>query len=331
MPDPRRRLRSRRGTARRDRAGVGPDRRGRHCVRGTGAAAGCRATGSRSSTSTPGSPTTSAVTRRGSACSPSTRTTRDQSLRVVTITDATSAGGRSRAQAAAQLSRPAHAATENRIDAFAIALESADAAARVSAAELAAHLLCTPDAAALSGAELVADAAWVGLRSHPAGRGHRHLWRPRHPRLARRRAPPSRHRLNPRLPRFSRQKPWPYGGFCREKRCQRTWAAPEYVPRTMSDSDILELNRLAYRYAAAVDGRDVDAFLAVFAPDGAHAQLPPRRRGALRRHTGPRTARVGPEDDGEDVRAHRPPDDEPSRRGGRRHRERERCCAPPGT
>ena len=36
----------------------------------------------------------------------------------------------------------------------------------------------------------------------------------------------------------------------------------------MTDSDILELNRLAYRYAAAVDSRDVDAFLAVFAPDG---------------------------------------------------------------
>jgi ketosteroid isomerase-like protein len=35
----------------------------------------------------------------------------------------------------------------------------------------------------------------------------------------------------------------------------------------MSDSDVLELNRLAYRYAAAVDACDVDAFLAVFHPD----------------------------------------------------------------
>ncbi len=94
-----------------------------------------------------------------------------QSIRVVTITDATSAGGRSRAQASAQLSRPAHAATENRVDAFAIAVESADAAARASAAEFAAHLLCSPDTAALSGAELVADAAWIGLRSHPAAAG----------------------------------------------------------------------------------------------------------------------------------------------------------------
>ena len=57
------------------------------------------------------------------------------------------------------------------VDAFAIALESSDAAARTSAAELAAHLLCTPDAAALSGAELVADASWVGLRSHPNAAG----------------------------------------------------------------------------------------------------------------------------------------------------------------
>ena len=94
-----------------------------------------------------------------------------QSLRVVTITDATSAGGRSRAQTSAQLSRPAHTATENRLDAFAIALESADAAARDAAAELTAHLLCTPDAAALSGAEMVAGPAWVGLRSHPAAAG----------------------------------------------------------------------------------------------------------------------------------------------------------------
>jgi len=35
----------------------------------------------------------------------------------------------------------------------------------------------------------------------------------------------------------------------------------------MSDSDVLELNQLAYRYAAAVDACDVDAFLAVFHPD----------------------------------------------------------------
>jgi len=94
-----------------------------------------------------------------------------RSLRIVTITDATSAGGRSRAQASAQLSRPAHAATENRVDAFAVALESTDVTGRTAAAELTAHLLCTPDAAALSGAEMMATAEWIGLRSHPTAVG----------------------------------------------------------------------------------------------------------------------------------------------------------------
>jgi SnoaL-like protein len=36
----------------------------------------------------------------------------------------------------------------------------------------------------------------------------------------------------------------------------------------MSDSDVIALNQLAYRYAAAVDACDVEAFLAVFAPEG---------------------------------------------------------------
>jgi ketosteroid isomerase-like protein len=35
----------------------------------------------------------------------------------------------------------------------------------------------------------------------------------------------------------------------------------------MADSDVLELNRLAHRYAAAVDACDVHVFLDVFAPD----------------------------------------------------------------
>ena len=35
----------------------------------------------------------------------------------------------------------------------------------------------------------------------------------------------------------------------------------------MSAADILALNRLAYRYAAAVDARDADAFLGVFTAD----------------------------------------------------------------
>jgi ketosteroid isomerase-like protein len=35
----------------------------------------------------------------------------------------------------------------------------------------------------------------------------------------------------------------------------------------MSADDVVALNQLAYRYAAAVDACDVDAFLAVFTPD----------------------------------------------------------------
>jgi ketosteroid isomerase-like protein len=36
----------------------------------------------------------------------------------------------------------------------------------------------------------------------------------------------------------------------------------------MADSDIIELNQLAYRYAAAVDACDADGFIAVFTSDG---------------------------------------------------------------
>ncbi len=87
----------------------------------------------------------------------------DRPLRLVTLTDAVTAGGRSRAQAAAQLARTARKTTKDRVAAFSISVEAADTAA----AELAAHLLCSPDAVALSGAELVAGDGWLGLRSHP--------------------------------------------------------------------------------------------------------------------------------------------------------------------
>jgi hypothetical protein len=36
-----------------------------------------------------------------------------------------------------------------------------------SVGEVAAHLVCSPDAPALRGAELVAAASWFGLRTHP--------------------------------------------------------------------------------------------------------------------------------------------------------------------
>jgi len=88
-------------------------------------------------------------------------------MRIATLVDATTSGGRSRAQAAAQLSRAAHQVPDVQADAFAIAVET-DAASRYpTVGELAAYLVGADDAAGLSGAELAATAEWVGLRGHP--------------------------------------------------------------------------------------------------------------------------------------------------------------------
>jgi len=88
-------------------------------------------------------------------------------VRLVTLTDAATAGGRSRAQASAQLARAAAGGTEGRVTAFAASIEAPEAAAGGSAAALVAHLLANPDTAALAGAELVIGPGWLGLRSHP--------------------------------------------------------------------------------------------------------------------------------------------------------------------
>jgi NAD(P)-dependent dehydrogenase (short-subunit alcohol dehydrogenase family) len=95
----------------------------------------------------------------------------EEPVRVVTVTAATSAGGRSRSMSAAQLARAALTATQERVSAFAVAVESADPAARTNAAELVGHLVAQADVRALSGAELVADRDWIGLRSHPTVAG----------------------------------------------------------------------------------------------------------------------------------------------------------------
>ena len=85
-------------------------------------------------------------------------------IRLVALTDATTAGGRSRAQASAQHARNARKATKDGVAMFAISVEGPDN--RV-ASELAAHLLCGADTVDLSGAELVVGEGWFGLRSHP--------------------------------------------------------------------------------------------------------------------------------------------------------------------
>jgi NAD(P)-dependent dehydrogenase (short-subunit alcohol dehydrogenase family) len=88
--------------------------------------------------------------------------TRADPIRLVTVTDATTAGGRSRAQASAQLSRAGRSATADMVLPFAISVEAGEIPA-----ELVAHLVCSPIAGDLSGAELVTGAGWFGLRSHP--------------------------------------------------------------------------------------------------------------------------------------------------------------------
>jgi NAD(P)-dependent dehydrogenase (short-subunit alcohol dehydrogenase family) len=91
-------------------------------------------------------------------------TANDRPVRLVAVTDAVSAGGRSRAQASAQHARNARKATKDKVSMFAVSVETADTGG-IDA--LVSHLLCSPDAVALSGAELVAGDGWVGLRSHP--------------------------------------------------------------------------------------------------------------------------------------------------------------------
>ena len=88
-------------------------------------------------------------------------------IRVVTLTDATSPSGRSRAQAAAQLARVAGDATQGRLTAFAASIEASEEAAGHATGQLVFQLFSNPEAATLAGAELAVGAGWIGLRSHP--------------------------------------------------------------------------------------------------------------------------------------------------------------------
>jgi NAD(P)-dependent dehydrogenase (short-subunit alcohol dehydrogenase family) len=88
-------------------------------------------------------------------------------VQLVTLTDATTTAGRSRAQASAQHARIAVGATEGRVTAFAASIETSEERAGQPVGELVAHLFGHPEAAALAGAELVIGDGWLGLRSHP--------------------------------------------------------------------------------------------------------------------------------------------------------------------
>lgn len=91
----------------------------------------------------------------------------ERPIRLITVTDATTAGGRSRSQASAQLARAGRGASDGRVAAFAVSVEVAQGPSRHPVGDLVAHLVCDPDAAALSGAELAVGSGWIGLRSHP--------------------------------------------------------------------------------------------------------------------------------------------------------------------
>jgi NAD(P)-dependent dehydrogenase (short-subunit alcohol dehydrogenase family) len=91
----------------------------------------------------------------------------DRPVRLVTLTDAQRAGGRSRAQAAAQLARVGAATTHRRVSAFAVSLEGPEDDVASAAAHLTTHLLASPEAVTLAGAELVVGSGWLGLRTHP--------------------------------------------------------------------------------------------------------------------------------------------------------------------
>ena len=93
----------------------------------------------------------------------------DRPLRLVTVVDAATPAGRSRAQAAAQLARASRRATGERVAALAVGMEAADQVE--AAAALVGHLAVDPGAEALAGAELVVGPGWLGLRSHPRPAG----------------------------------------------------------------------------------------------------------------------------------------------------------------
>lgn len=95
----------------------------------------------------------------------------DRAVQLITLTDATTSAGKSRAQAATQHARVAVSATEGKVTAFAIGIEAAEEEAAEPAAELVAHLLTHSEAETLNGAELVVGTGWIGLRSHPRPTG----------------------------------------------------------------------------------------------------------------------------------------------------------------
>lgn len=91
--------------------------------------------------------------------------TSQRSIRLIGVIPGESTGDRSRAQAAAQLARSASSATDGRV--VATTIEARCGVTSEVIGELAACLAVHPDAAALTGAHLLARDDWVGLCRHP--------------------------------------------------------------------------------------------------------------------------------------------------------------------
>jgi NAD(P)-dependent dehydrogenase (short-subunit alcohol dehydrogenase family) len=88
-------------------------------------------------------------------------------VRLVTVTEATTSGGRTRAAAAAQLARAGLGATDGRVAAFAVSVEVPAGPGRHPVGDLVAHIVVHAEAPGLAGAELAVGPGWLGLRSHP--------------------------------------------------------------------------------------------------------------------------------------------------------------------
>jgi NAD(P)-dependent dehydrogenase (short-subunit alcohol dehydrogenase family) len=96
----------------------------------------------------------------------------DHPMCLVTLTDATTPVGRSRAQAAVQIARVGVGATRGQVTALAVGIESTSTDAAEQTGELVGHLLGHPESSSgLAGAELVVGTGWIGLRAHPRPSG----------------------------------------------------------------------------------------------------------------------------------------------------------------
>jgi NAD(P)-dependent dehydrogenase (short-subunit alcohol dehydrogenase family) len=90
-------------------------------------------------------------------------------VRTVHVSRAVTAAGQSAAQAVAQMSRSINdTAGDVPVHCFTVAVETLDRDVERPVAELVARLARAEDTLALRGAELFADANWIGIRSHPA-------------------------------------------------------------------------------------------------------------------------------------------------------------------